>query len=250
MKFRRKSNPLESEHKLLSLEVKLENGAPLISFPAEVIDALRRSISRLISKKTLPARLSLAAALRQEGVTYLSRALALTMANDLDTSVCAVELNWWWPNRTLPLPAENRGLAGVLEEEITLKQAIVRTSQPNLAILPAGKLAVTKRPIFARGTHLKEILYQLNEQFEYLVLDIPSVSVTNDAIPLAALGDACCLVVHQGVTPIEKVRTGLEEIDEQKVLGVLMNNVRVNTPAFLLNLIPQDVTAETRLATA
>jgi Mrp family chromosome partitioning ATPase len=181
-------------------------------------------------------------------VTYLSRALALTMANDLDTSVCAVELNWWWPDKTLELPADHLGLAGVLSGEIQLEEAIVNTSQPNLSILPAGRMPVASRPTFSRGIHLKEILYQLNEQYEYIILDIPAISVTNDSIPLASLGDACCLVIQQGITPVEKVRTALDEIDHQKFLGVILNNARFYTPSFLINLIPQDATPETNFA--
>ena len=247
MKFRKKTYNPENDRSLLSLEMSLEDGTPLMMFPADVIESLRHAISRLVSKKTLPARLSLVAALHQEGVTYLSRALALTLANDLDTPVCAVELNWWWPDKTIPLPVGSPGLAGVLSGEIKLKEAIVRTSQPNLSIIPAGKLAVPDRPTYARSTHLKEILYQLNEQYEYLILDVPAVSVTNDSIPLASLGAACCLVIHQGVTPIEKVKSALDEIDHQKFLGVILNKTRVKTPSFLVNLIPQDFTAETSL---
>ena len=80
------------------------------------------------------------------------------------------------------------------------------------------------------------------------MLDIPAVSATNDAVPLASLGDACCLVVHQGVTPIEKVRSTLDEIDHLTVLGVIMNKTHNYTPSFLLNLIPQDAITETGVA--
>jgi Mrp family chromosome partitioning ATPase len=234
-----------SEHKLLSLTFQTLDGDNTQTFPAEVIEALRLAISRLISKKTLPPRLSLVSALRQEGVTYLSRALATILANDLNTSVCAVELNWWRPDKTLILPQGNKGLAGVLAEEIELDLAILRTDRPNLSILPAGKMAVANRPVFARSDFLKETLLKLSEQYEYMVLDIPAILSTNDSIPLASLGDACCLVVNQGVTSIEKVRLALDEIDQLTVLGVIMNRVKTSTPAPLLNLIPQDPVAET-----
>lgn len=245
MKFWRKSDKPKSDLDLLSLKLECADGTPLITFPAEVVDSLRRTLSRLVTRKILPARLSLIASLHQEGVTYLSRALALTMANDLDSTVCAVELNWWSPDQSLPLPVENLGLAGVLAGEMELKDALVRTNQPNLAIMTAGKMPVTDRPIFSRSSYLKEILYQLNEQFEYIILDIPAITSTNDSIPLASLGDACCLVIHQGVTPVEKVRSALNEIDQQKFLGAILNHTQVYTPQFLHSLIPQDSTIET-----
>ena len=254
MKFWRRTVHEESEHKLLSLALNAEDGTTLMTFPGEVIESIRRTISRLITKKTLPARIALVSSLRQEGVTYLSRALATTLANDLDANVCVVELNWWWPDSSIVLPTDhsilesNRGLAGVLAEEIKLEQAILRTDRANLCLLPAGRMEVTSRPVLSRSTLLKEILYQLSEQYEYLVLDIPAVTATNDAIPLASLGDACCLVVHQGLTPIEKVRSTLDEIDHLTVLGVILNKMHNYTPSFLLHLIPQDAITETGVA--
>ena len=95
MKFWRRMVREESEHKLLSLALNAEDGTTLMTFPGEVVQSVRRTISRLITKKTLPARIALVSSLRQEGMTYLSRALATTLANDLDANVCAVELNWW-----------------------------------------------------------------------------------------------------------------------------------------------------------
>ncbi len=254
MKFRRKGSidnaKIEKEASELALTLQAEDGTTLLTFPAEVTESLRRTLSRLISKKSLPARLALVASLRQEGVTYLSRALATTMANDLGASVCVVELNWWWPDETLLAPLETglddrrKGLADVLAEELKLEEAILHTSRPNLDILPAGRMPVANRPIMVRSTLLKEILYQLSEQYEYLILDVPSISATNDAIPLASLGDACCMVIHQGVTTIKKVRSALDEIDHLNILGVILNKVELATPAFLVNLIPQDAVSE------
>jgi len=233
------------ESKLLSLIIRTEDGKNEMVYPAEVVESLRKAISRLISKKSLPNRLSIVSALQQEGVTYLTRALALIIANDLNTSVCAVELNWWRPDKSLILPEGNKCLAGMLIEEGKIEDALLRTNKPNYSILPAGRMAVAERPVWARSDLLKEALFKLGEQYEYLLLDIPAILVTNDAVPLASLGDACCLVVNQGVTSVEKVRLALDEIDHLTILGVLLNKVKTATPAQVLNLIPQDSGLET-----
>lgn len=233
------------ESKLLSLQIQTQDGKNEIVFPAEVVESLRKAISRLISKKSLPNRLSVVSALQQEGVTYLTRALALIIANDLNTSVCAVELNWWRPDKSLILPDGNKGLAGILIGEGKIEDALLYTNQPNYSILPAGKMAVAERPVLARSDFLKEVLLKLGDQYEYLLLDIPAILATNDAVPLASLGNACCLVVNQGVTSIEKVRLALDEIDHLTILGVMLNKVKTATPAQVLNLIPQDSGLET-----
>src|SRR5512138_478639 len=73
-------------------------GEAWATFPLTVVDPMRRLISRMGRKESIPARLSFVAALRQEGVSYITWAFATTLAYDLKTSVCIVELNWWWPS--------------------------------------------------------------------------------------------------------------------------------------------------------
>jgi len=80
----------------------------------------------------------------------------------------------------------------------------------------------------------------LSAQFDYLVLDIPAIKLTSDAIPLAAHGSAACLVVRQGVTPIADAQRALDDVQQLNMLGVVMNRVRVQTPRVILGLIPQE----------
>jgi Mrp family chromosome partitioning ATPase len=57
---------------------------------------------------------------------------------------------------------------------------------------------------------------------------------------LAALGEACCLVLRQGVTPLQDIRRALDDVEHLRVLGVVLNQVRVATPRWLLRLVPQE----------
>jgi Mrp family chromosome partitioning ATPase len=210
---------------------------PLLSVPGEVLEALRYLVARAMRRDTLPARLSLLASARREGVTYLSRALALALVNDLRVRVCAVELNWHWPS---PLPAAaGPGLAGVLVGQATLVQATLPTTNPGLSILPAGELSPADRGFYARSERLKELMAELEQQYDLLILDIPAVEATSDAIPLASLGLAGCLVVSQGKTTVEAARLALDDVDHLPMLGVLMNRARQHTPAAVLRLIAE-----------
>ncbi len=151
-----------------------------------------------------------------------------------------MELNWWWPDAALNSPSTNSGLAGVLAGEISLENAILHSSNPNFSIIPAGRMAIADRPVLARSARLKEILKTLSKQYEHLILDIPALSTTNDAIPLASLGEACILVINHGVTSVDKVRLALDDIDHLKMLGVVLNKVKLSTPSRIMQMIPQD----------
>jgi Mrp family chromosome partitioning ATPase len=208
----------------------------LATFPEEVTDALRYLVARVTRQQRFPERLAMLAALRQEGVTYLSRGLALTLAHDLQARVCAVELNWWWPSDVPPGP--HAGLAAVLDRQATLADVLWHTADAGLSILPAGTLGRGTRTQYAQRMVLQETLDQLDQQFDILVLDIPALGATSDAIPLAGLATAGCLVVSQEATPPESARQALEDVGHLSMLGVLLNRVRHHTPEWVLKYIP------------
>lgn len=206
------------------------------TFPDEVIDNMRHLITRSSRNTPLPSRLAVVAALREEGVTYVSRALAAALTNDLGERVCLVDLNWWYPADTSFISPDNGGLAAVLAGQTTLGDVLVQTGWANLHLLPAGSVPKQERPALARSQALREVLTQLNHSYDHLIMDIPAILATNDAVPLASLGSACCLVIRQGVTWMEDVKLALDEIDHLSIMGVVMNKFKLNTPSFLVKL--------------
>lgn len=213
------------------------DGAPLFAFPMPVIHPIRRLISRLGRKDEIPPNIAFAAALRQEGVSYISWAFAATMAFDLETSVCIVDLNWSWPSDINTRFTISGGLGAVLTGTAALDHAVVPTGKSNLSFLPAGNLPASERAYFARNAVMKEIILELNARYDHLVLDIPAVLASNDAIPLASLATACCLVIRQGVTSMTEVKSALSDLDHIPTLGVVMNKYRFDIPKFVLKFV-------------
>jgi Mrp family chromosome partitioning ATPase len=229
--------PKKVEPQVPELILPSPQGETWMAFPWTVVDQMRRLISRLGRKEAIPPRLSFVAALRQEGVTYISSAFATTLAYDVETSVCIVDLNWWWPSElSRKIPACG-GLGAVLTGQATLSQAVVKSGKQNLAILPAGELSRHEGALFSRSAILKEIILELAGHYDHLVLDIPSVLASPDAIPLASFGDACCLVIHQGVTSMTDVKTALDDLDHLIQLGAVMNKFHLNTPALIQRFV-------------
>lgn len=188
----------------------------------------------------IPKRIGLVSSLPGEGVTYVSRALATVMAHDLSARVAYVDLNWWSPGLPAFAPPSNQGLVSVVTGDKRLDEIFVNTSLPNLTLIPAGKLERGDRPIMARSNVLASAMKVLNQHFDYLVLDLPAIRATNDAVPLASLANGVVLVVKQGDTPNEAVRLALDEVEHLKMLGVMLNQVKYRTPEFIRRVIPQD----------
>ncbi|MEP7191003.1 MAG: chromosome partitioning protein [Roseiflexaceae bacterium] len=265
-----------------ALTLRTADGAPLYTFPGSVVTSMRHMETMLLYNDTLPARISVVAALRQEGVTYTTLALATTLAYDLAARICVVDLNWWSPglrtqpdpnadatssdngknkagrskkrrNKSTPdqasaeatgqmaiSPADMTGLAAVLSRSLSLDEALVPTGLPNLALLPAGPITPAQRPALARSDGLKTCIEQLGRRFDHVLLDIPAILATSDAIALASLGTACCLVIRQGVTPMTNVRCALDDVKHLPMLGVVLNQTQSHLPRWVRALVPQE----------
>lgn len=238
-------------------------GKTICEFPEETVASMRRMLTSLMYQATMPKSIANVAALREEGVTYITLAMAATLANDVRARVCAVELNWWHPGMHLYLagqapvagaagkkkgkaaaestaPAPDEGLGAVLRGTTSLAQALVGTSLDNLSLLPAGHVPAEARSSLVRSDKLKATIETLAEQFDYLIFDIPAVSSTSDTVALTSLASAVAVVVRQGVTPVNTVKAALDEVKHVPVLGVIMNQVKVYTPRWILNLLPQE----------
>lgn len=209
--------------------------------PAEVVAGMRQMLTRMVTTGQWPQVVALTSALREEGVTHSALALSAVLSRDTTKPVCLVDANWYWPS--IPV-IDSPGLAAVVEGEIALDEALVQAQDSQLSVLPAGRPRARTsldqwRVIAARSPELKAAIAELRTRFEYIILDTPAVLATSDAIALAGLADACCLVVHQGVTPAASVQEALAAIRHLPVAGVIMNHVRVHMPAGLAGQLTQ-----------
>jgi Mrp family chromosome partitioning ATPase len=217
-----------------------------LTLPADTVVAYRYMITRLAREAALPQRLGVVAALRQEGVTFTALGLGTTIAHDLapENRVCVIELNWWWPSTSYQVggisgqAAGGPGMAGVLSGQATLEQALIHAEKPSVSLLPAGSIPAEDRPVTARSTALRELVDALSRRFAYVVLDVPAILATSDAVPLAGLADLCCLVIRQGVTPLPTLRRALDDVGHLTIAGTILNRTRIATPKRLLRLIP------------
>lgn len=221
-----------------NLDLPDQDGNILQSYSPAVVDNLRQLIIRLGINQPFPARLALTSALRGEGVSYQTVALAATIANDSDANVGIVDLNWWYPGLLAGFIDAQGGLAAVIDGTQKLDQVIIPSRWPNLSFIPAGVLKASARAKAARSQALAEIIESLSNRFHHLILDVPAVLACSDATPLISLADGCCLVIRQGITRIEDVRSALDTISHLKIYGVILNQASLDTPDILMRLFP------------
>ena len=129
-------------------------------------------------------------------------------------------------------PRPGPGLIELLCGECALEDAVRETAVDGLFFLPLGWPA-HNFPLAIRTAILPDVIAQLRPRFGLIVLDMPPVLNSTDTQVLARLADQMLLVVRSGVTPAKLVQQALDELGEQKVLGVVLNDSKRDLPAWL-----------------
>jgi Mrp family chromosome partitioning ATPase len=146
------------------------------------------------------------------------------------------------------LPVEEQGtaigapdaqptMADAIEHDVKLDDIIIPTTNPRLCLIQAGNVPVARRPALAQGRPLANVLDQLDERFDHVLLDLPPVLASSDAMNLSQLADAYVLVVRQGATSQGQVEAALQELAGGETLGVILNRFDSNIPRRLRRLV-------------
>jgi Mrp family chromosome partitioning ATPase len=217
-----------------------ETGEVVHEAASPVAESLRYMMGRLrLGDGTdLPERLGITSSIGGEGVTFVARSLALVVANDTGRRVCLVDLNWWAPE---PWPGDDGsqpGLADVIRDGLPLDNALIPTGTPGLSFLPPGQAAVAERPLLANSTELDKALVELSETFDHVLIDLPAIRSTSEALRLAESCRSVAVVVTQGVTPEDEVKAVVDELHAINLLGVILNRNSTKIPRVLRRRIP------------
>jgi polysaccharide biosynthesis transport protein len=118
------------------------------------------------------------------------------------------------------------GLTNLIMNEVTIDDVVKTTDIPNLYVLPCGptppnpaELLLTKR--------FREILGQLQERFDFILLDSPPLLAVTDAVILSRLSDGVVLIAQAGKTIADDARNAagqLRDVDAP-ILGVILNDM-------------------------
>jgi Mrp family chromosome partitioning ATPase len=205
--------------------------SPLLSMmPSEIVESFHYLVARLqLSDDGLPSPIAIVAANHGEGVTTVTRALGAVLANDLDASVCIVDLS-------SPIPAERAegtttvGLFDVVDAEVPLSQALRTTADDRLMVLGSGIGSAAQARQLIRSPALAHVFGVLDGMFDYVLLDVPPILATSTGVAMLRHAKSCLMVVAHGRTTTDQVRAVSEEIASLNSIGVVMNHVSTRIP--------------------
>lgn len=164
------------------------------------------------------------------GGSFVSLNLAATIAFDQAKTSMLVEANLHMPilHKLMKLMGKEQapGLLEYLEQpELGVEHIVNPSGVPRMRVVPLGHHSEISAEHFTSARY-RQLMLDIKERYDnrYVIVDGPSMSTSADARILSEICDYTVLVIpYGGVTPgvLDSV---IDEIDERKLAGIVINN--------------------------
>jgi exopolysaccharide/PEP-CTERM locus tyrosine autokinase len=173
-----------------------------------------------------------ASALPNEGKTFTSINLAMSLALDKDIEVLLVDADVAKPHISRIFGVEREaGLLDALKDDtIDVESLVIPTNIPRLNVLPAGTRTDVATELLS-STHMQATAARLagRNPHRIILLDSPPLLLTTESRALTAVVGQVVIVVCAGVTPQQAVLDAVSHVPQDKTMGFILNQVNVRT---------------------
>lgn len=174
-----------------------------------------------------PRTIMIASAAPREGRSLLTANLAVSFARGLQQFVMVLDCHLTDPvmHNLLQVPRQP-GLTDFLEQDLPVPDIIHRTPVDKLTVVPAGSPSQRSAEILATDK-MAGLLTELRARYKdrYILLDTPPVQAFDDPAVLARMVEGIVYVVLSGETDRELALRGLRALPEEKIVGVVLNDM-------------------------
>jgi capsular exopolysaccharide synthesis family protein len=165
---------------------------------------------------------------KNEGKTVIAGNLGITLASRDSKRVLLIDGDTRQATLSRIFDLESRpGLTDCMEAGRKPTQFLQRIAEMPLWILPIG--GHIDAPL--RTEDLARLLSGLSEGFDWIIIDSAPVTLLANAAAWSVAAERCLLVVRRAITPRSLFATALESINQQKLLGVVLNDCSAQTHA-------------------
>lgn len=125
------------------------------------------------------------------------------------------------------------GLYAVLSGQTELEDAVVSTPHRNLLFLDSEPHIPNPADILS-SQRFRKLMSQMEESFDYVVIDTPPVGTFVDAAIIAALADATALVVRERFVKRAELQNAYDQLQkaDANVIGIVMNMCEAETSEY------------------
>ncbi|MEN6434452.1 MAG: GNVR domain-containing protein [Anaerolineaceae bacterium] len=189
------------------------------------INQLMHNLKRILADRSIES-LTITQVGNTSRVSNIITVLAAAFAKS-GTKTVLLDANFGSPviHEILQLSSAENGLAQVLNEEISLDEAIIGSSVNNLFVIPAGQEADSKA--FLLGCDkMKEVINRLRRRFDLVLINAAPLFIDTDADEMLCYAGGVVLMIEKKKTLGRQVNDAIQLINNLEVplLGVVVND--------------------------
>ncbi len=222
--------PHERKYKTLASRLHSHKSSILINNPVtgfRFVESMRKLRHRVEQHMGSCKVLMVTSLLENEGKSTVAVNLALAMEQK-QKRVLLIDCDLRKPACHKVLEQENFsfGINNILHNNAELQDCFLRYQETDMYMLLAKKGERNSGDLLA-SSRMEALLKWARQNFDFIVMDLPPMSVAADAESVADLADATLLVVRQNVAFASELNNAIGNLERHsaKMLGCVLNNV-------------------------
>ena len=171
------------------------------------------------------------------GCSWICARVGELLASQVTGTVCLVDANLHNPTLHEQFGVPNHhGLADALRQPGSVRGYISQLSRRNLALISCGSEPESAQS-FLTSDRMRTRLNELRSEFDYVLVDGPSMTASNEALSLGAAADGVVLVLKANATRKDRARSAVRDLQtaKVKVLGAVLNQRTFPIPDNIYN---------------
>jgi succinoglycan biosynthesis transport protein ExoP len=165
---------------------------------------------------------------QQEGKSTTTKNLAHILSQN-DKKVLIIDCDMRRPRQhSMFSIVNNYGLSNYLSGNVDEKNTLTKQ------VLDTQVYLITSGPVppnpaeLLNSTRMVQLVKDMQEKFDYVLLDSPPVQQVTDSLALSPIADGTIIVVHTGRTTYEMLDSGIKRLREGHghLLGIVLNRLK------------------------
>ncbi len=138
--------------------------------------------------------------------------------------------------QTIPGAKADKGLSHLLSGQESLERVLYSTNFRGVYVIFAGHVPPNPAELLA-GRNMRQLMDGARQQFDYIIVDCPPVSLVTDAAVIAPLCDGAIVVVKAEAIPRKMAANTVKILErtEVPILGVVLNQVNTKRHGYYYN---------------
>ncbi len=171
------------------------------------------------------------------GCSWICARVGEILASQVTGSVCLVDANLQSPTLHEQFGVPNHhGLSDALRKGGSIRGYVSQLSRRNLALVSCGSDSGEAQSLLS-SDRMRMRLSELRSEFDYVLVDCPSMSASNESLLLGGIADGVVLVLKANATRKDRARSAVRDLQTAKikVLGAVLNQRTFPIPDSIYN---------------